>query len=96
MKDYSTRLFRISLFAGTMLFSVLCSATTYTFFTLTPANWTNANKWSPSYPGTTIAAGDEIILNGICVINEDVFIAGDMTNNFPLTIADLRSFPTGE
>jgi Secretion system C-terminal sorting domain len=42
-------------------------AVTYTF--AGGGAWTNAALWSPSYPGTTIAAGDIAITQGYCFFN---------------------------
>jgi hypothetical protein len=61
-------------------------ATTYTFFSFSAANWTTASKWIPSYPGTTIDLGDEVIINGICHMNIDVNIEGTLTVNIAIKV----------
>ena len=62
-------------------------ATTYIFNSfLSAANWTTSSKWSPSYPGTTIDADDEVIIYGLCNINTFVRIEGTLTVNLLIKV----------
>lgn len=61
-------------------------ATTYTFLSASASNWTDASKWNPSYPGTTISAGDVVNIIGVCRMNVDVDIEGTLTVNLSLRV----------
>lgn len=54
-------------------------ATTYTFTSFSAANWSTESKWTPSYPGTTIDADDEVIIFGLCRMNKNINLEGTLT-----------------
>lgn len=61
----------------TLLFTTLClllfSHVQGVTYTLTgPGNWTNTGLWSPSYPGTSIHAGDYVYISGAITLNTDL------------------------
>ena len=62
-------------------FTVMVKA--QTVFTYTGVgDWTNQENWSPSYPGTTINAGDSVIISeGADVVSNSVTNNGTLTNN---------------
>ncbi len=64
----------------------LQAQTTYTY--TGTGDWANTANWSPSYPGTTIVAGDTVIINGN-IVEADIINAGH------LTISSSGSITTG-
>jgi len=56
-------------------------------FTFTgPGSWTDPTKWSPSFPGTTVAINDSVIINGNCTIDPGATVVispnAAVTNSF--------------
>lgn len=65
-----------------MTHMVLALATTYTFNSSSNNNWTDISNWNGFlYPGTTISVGDEVIIIGQCLVNTNVSIEGDLSND---------------
>lgn len=70
----------------------LNSQTIYTY--TSSGNWTTQSNWSPNYPGTTLAASDEVIITtganltttGITTINGKLTIEGSYESNSILNI----------
>lgn len=73
---------RLFLFYAFFLYVFTVSAQTTYIFTASGAqdSWTDASKWIPSYPGTTIAANDAVVITGTdgssCLMTQDLTING--------------------
>lgn len=51
-----------------LLFKVCTAeAATYTFTGSMGPYWTTSGNWTPSYPGTTIASGDSVLIQAFCI-----------------------------
>lgn len=82
-------LLRLLLFSCTLVLPHGLSATTFTFNAVLGGAWTDATKWTPGYPGTTIGAAHEVVITGafgICYVNANVTIEGTLTTNFALQV----------
>ncbi len=55
--------------------------TDFTFNGAAGINWTDEGSWSPSYPGTTVEAGNTIVIDASILINANVDISADVSVN---------------
>ncbi|MCF8283324.1 MAG: hypothetical protein K9J45_23210, partial [Bacteroidales bacterium] len=82
-------LLRAGLFIGLLVLLNVgqALATTYTFSGT--GNWNATGNWSPSYPGTNVDIGNDVIIDGSCTVNVTVYFDGPITinNSRTLTIA---------
>ncbi|WP_289045095.1 T9SS type A sorting domain-containing protein [uncultured Olleya sp.] len=86
MKENTLKTFLISVVISLLLMYNLKAQTTYTYSG--NGNWLQSSNWSPSYPGTTIAAGDIAVLNGDVLITSALAINGTLviSNNTTTSI----------